>query len=105
MGQIIASKCKICDFENTFSYGGSRFDFQTFNPVPAYDKTTQELESVNYKLEKDNPDYIFYTDEQLKGDNEGKFIFQNFDLKLNQVNDYCPKCKNYSLDFRSYILC
>lgn len=105
MGQIIASKCKICDFENTFSYEGSRFDFQTYNPVPAYDKTTQELESVNYKLEKENPDYIFYTDEQLKGDNEGKYIFQNFNLNLNQVNDYYPKCKNYSLDFRSYILC
>lgn len=38
-----------------------------------YYKTTEELKSVNYKLEKDNPDYIFFTDEQLKGDNETKY--------------------------------
>ena len=70
-----------------------------------YDKTTEELKSVNYMSENDNPNYIFYTDEQLKGDNEGKYIFQKFNLNLKQVNKYCPKCKNYSLDFRSYILC
>ena len=105
MAEILKANCRICNYDTSFRYGGGRFDFQTFNPVPAYDKTTEELESVNYKLEKDNPDYIFYTDEQLKGDNEGKYIFQNFDLKLNQVNNYCPKCKNYSLDFRSYMFC
>ena len=105
MAEILKANCRICNYQTSFKYGGGRFDFQTYNPVPAYDKTTEELESVNYKLEKDNPDYIFYSDEQLKGDNEGKFIFENFDLKLNQVNNYCPKCKNYSLDFRSYMFC
>ena len=105
MAEILKANCRICNYETSFRYGGGKFDFQTNNPVPVYDKTTEELKSVNYFLEKYNPDYIFYSDEQLKGDNEGKYIFQNFNLNLNQVNNYCPKCKNYSLDFRSYILC
>lgn len=103
--EILKANCKICKYKTKFEYGGGKFDYQTNNPVPVYDRTTEELKSVNYFLEKYNPDYIFYSDEQLKGDNEGKFIFQNFNLNLNQVNNYCPKCKNYSLDFRSYILC
>ena len=103
--EILKAKRKICNYKTKSEYGGRKFAFQTNNPVPVYDKTTEELKSVNYFLEKDNPDYIFYSDEQLKGDNEEKFIFKNFDLKLNQVNNYCPKCKNYSLDFRSYMFC
>ena len=105
MAEVLKANCRICNYETSFRYGGGRFDFQTYNPVPVYDKTKEELKSVNYFLEKDNPNYIFYSDEQLKGDNEGNFIFQNFDLKLNQVNNYCPRCKNYSLDFRSYMFC
>jgi len=103
--EILKANCKICNYKTKFEYGGGKFDYQTNNPLPVYDRTTEELKSVNYFLEKYNPDYIFYSDEQLKGNNEGKYIFQNFNLNLNQVNNYCPKCKNYSLDFRSYILC
>ena len=71
MAEVLKANCTICNYETSFRYGGGKFDFQTNNPVPAYDKTTEELKSVNYFLEKDNPDYIFYSDAQLKGDNEG----------------------------------
>ena len=58
-----------------------------------------------YKTEKDNPNYIFYTDDELKGKNEGNNFFRNFDLLLNQRDNFCPNCKNFSLDFQTYIFC
>lgn len=105
MAQILKGECRICNYNTSFKYGGSRFDYQTNNPVPAYNKTTEELESVNYKTEKDNPNYIFYTDNELKGKNEGNNYFGNFDLSLNQKDNYCPNCKNFSLDFQIYFFC
>ncbi|WP_420287298.1 hypothetical protein VT569_05215 [Flavobacterium psychrophilum] len=100
MGNIIASKCRICDFENTFKYGGNRFDYQTNCPVPAINIETREFENVNYKIEMNNPKYKFYSDKELKGDNEKNNTFGNFNLELNSTNNYCPKCKNFSFDFR-----
>jgi hypothetical protein len=104
MGKHIKAKCKICNFKTGFNYGGGKYDYKTNDPVPAYNKITNELESVNYYVEKNNPNYIFYTQIELKGNNEGKNIFRNFNLELNEVNNFCPKCKNFSLDFYIYTL-
>ena len=79
MGQIIASKCKICDFENIFSYRGSRFNYLTTCPVRAINTKNGEFENVNYIVEKNNPKFKFYSDKELKGDNEGNNIYGNFD--------------------------
>ena len=62
MGNIIASKCRICNFENTFKYGGNRFDYKTNCPVPAINIETGEFENVNYEIEKNNSKYKFYSD-------------------------------------------
>jgi len=105
MGYILKAECRICNYETTAKFGGGRFDYQTNNPVPAYNKVTEELESVNYKTEKDNLNYLFYTDKELKGKNEGNNIFRNFDLLLNQKDNFCPNCKNNSLDFYTYLFC
>lgn len=105
MGQVLKAKCKICNYYKEVSYGGGKYDYQTKIPVPCINKTTGEMESVNYKIEKDNPNYLFYTQPELKGNNKGKNIFQNFDLMLNETNNFCPNCKNYSLDFDLYLFC
>ncbi|MFT6638391.1 MAG: hypothetical protein ACJAYP_000968 [Flavobacterium sp.] len=105
MAEILKAKCRICNYETTAKFGGGRFDYQTNNPVPAYNKVTEKLENVNYKTEKDNPNYLFYTDKELKGKNEGNNFFRNFDLLLNQRNNFCPNCKNNSLDFYTYLFC
>ena len=47
MAEILKAKCRICNYDTSFKYGGGRFDYQTNNPVPAYNKTTEELESIN----------------------------------------------------------
>ncbi len=100
MAEIIAAKCRVCNFENTFKYGGNRFSYQTYCYVPAINIETNEFENVNHVEFENNPKYIFYSDKKLKGDNEGNNTMDNFDLKLNTLNNYCPKCKNFSLDFR-----
>lgn len=61
MGKFIASKCRICNFEIEFKYGGNRFDYLTNCPVPAINIETDEFESVNYIVEKNNLKYKFYT--------------------------------------------
>ena len=105
MGNIIASKCRICNFENTFKYGGNRFDFQTNCPVPALNVEIEDFENVNYIENKSNPKYKFYSDKELKGNNGENNTLNNFDLKLNTINNYCPKCKNFTFDFRIKLFC
>ena len=41
MAQILKGECRICNYNTSFKYGGSRFDYQTNNPVPAYNKTVR----------------------------------------------------------------
>ena len=100
MGEIISTNCKKCGFRNKFSYGGNRFNYLTNCPVPAINIETEEFENINYITEKNNTKFKFYSDKELKGDNEGKNTYGNFDLEINSCNNYCPKCKNFSLDFR-----
>lgn len=99
MGNIISAICKDCDFKTKFNYGGNKLNFQVNCPVPAINIKTGQFENVNYKSEKNNSNYKFYSNKELKGDNKNCNTLDNFDLKLNTKNNYCPKCKKYSLDF------
>ena len=100
MGNIIATKCKSCGFTNKFSFGGGRFSYQTNCPVPAINKETLEFENVNYFEFKNTDKYLLYSDEVLKGNNYDNNTIDNFDIKLNTINNYCPACKEKALDFR-----
>jgi hypothetical protein len=99
MGQILNANCRICNFETDFRYGGGQLNYRENCPVPAINKETGHFETVNYITEKNNTQYLFYTDKQLKGDNGNNSIYQNFNLELNQTNNLCPNCKQYSFDF------
>ena len=35
----------------------------------------------------------------FKGDNEENNKLVNFNLELNTINNFCPKCKNFTFDF------
>ncbi len=100
MGQIIETICRKCGFSNTFSYGGNRLNYLKHYPVPAINIENGMFENVNYIDNKNNPKYRFYSENELKGDNQGNNTLENFNLNLNTVNNYCPKCKNFSFDFR-----
>ncbi|WP_396178508.1 hypothetical protein [Flavobacterium sp.] len=100
MGNIIASQCKHCNYENSFKYGGSRMGHLTNRPIPAINMESGKFESVNYIEHEKNPKYVFYTSAKLKGDNENNDTINNFSLQLNTVNNFCPKCNSFSLSFR-----
>ena len=102
MGNFIASNCRICNFSNEFKYGGSKY--ATTCHVPAINKETLEFENIDYHQEKNSGKYIFYSDDELKGENNGN-VFNNFDLSLNEFNNYCPKCKQKTLDFHITLYC
>lgn len=104
MGEIIETKCRNCGFSNSFDYGGNMINYKKYCPVPAINTETLEFEIVNYVEEKDNLNYIFYSDEFLKGKNSNSNVIRNFDLELNELNNYCPKCKDYRFDFFSRFL-
>lgn len=104
MGNVIESKCRLCDFTNQFNLGGGRFSYQTNCPVPAINKETLAFENINYLEHKNSDKYLFYTDDVLKGNNHDNNTINNFDLELNTVNNYCPKCKEKALAFQITML-
>jgi len=68
-------------------------------PIPAINVETLEFENINYLEFIDSDKFKFYSDDSLKGLNLDNNIFKNSDLELNELNNYCPKCKTFSLDF------
>ena len=42
MAEILKAKCRICNYDTSFKYGGGRFDYQTNCPVPAINIETEE---------------------------------------------------------------
>jgi len=99
MGNIIKGKCTDCGFETKFQYGGTKSNFRTVCMMPAIDLRTQEFVNVNYYDLKESTDYTFYCDEKLKGNPMDAGTINNFDLKLNTKNNYCPKCSSFDLHF------
>ena len=101
MGNIVATLCRTCGFENKFRIGGGRFNYQTYCPVPAINNETLEFEQVNYYEKRDSNQYLFYSDEALKGENKNEKTINNFNLYFNEEGNYCPSCKNKTLAFRT----
>lgn len=101
MGNIVATLCRSCRFENEFRIGGGRFNYQTYCPVPAINKETLEFEQINYYEHKNSDKYLFYSDAVLKGENKNNRTINNFDLYFNEEGNYCPSCKNKTLAFRT----
>lgn len=100
MGNIVATKCRLCGFTNEFQLGGGKFDYKTECPVPAINKETLEFENINHYDHKDSGKYLFYSDEVLKGENTKDKTFRDFNKIFNEEGNYCPSCKNKSLAFR-----
>lgn len=100
MGVIIRSICKSCNFSNEFNFGGGRYNYSTNCPVPAINKETLEFENPNYVGHKNSNKYIWYTHKELKSKSSNNATINNFDLHLNESDNYCPNCKEMTLDFR-----
>lgn len=106
MGYLLHAICK-CGFEKQFDFGGFRANFDTVSMVPAIEKLTNTFVNINFLEEKDTKKFNFYTVQTHKGyelSSGNKKSFKWNDLELNATNNYCPKCKNYSLDFNLEML-
>lgn len=99
MGNLIKATCTHCDFEKDFNFGGNMMDFTVNNPVPAIHKKSGKFRNVNYFKQKDINHYLYYFEDALKGNNKDGHTYQNFDMYLNEHNNFCPNCKKFSLDF------
>jgi hypothetical protein len=100
MGQSIYANCNLCGFSNNFNFGGSKTNYLKYCPVPAINLTTSLFENVNYFEYDKNINYLFYSDKILKTRDLNCTTLNNFDLKLNTEQNYCPNCKKYSLSFK-----
>jgi hypothetical protein len=99
MGNIVATLFRNCCFKNKFRLGGGRFSYLTNCPVPAIIKETLGFENINHYDHKDSGKYLFYSDDELKGDNYNDKTFNNFNLYFNEEGNYCSNCKNKNLAF------
>ncbi|WP_430929028.1 hypothetical protein [Polaribacter marinivivus] len=99
MGNLIKATCTHCDFEKDFNFGGNMMDFTTNNPVAAIHKISGKFRNVNYFISKLKDNYTYYFEDSLKGNNKNGPIYENFELTLNEHNNFCPECKNTSLEF------
>ena len=100
MGQSIYANCNLCGFYTNFNFGGSIANYLKYRPVPAINLTTSLFENVNYFEYNKNINYIFYSDKVLKTKDLNCKTLNNFDLKLNTEQNYCPNCNKYSLSFK-----
>ena len=90
MLEIIKTKCSSYRFLNEFSFGGGTFNHLTYRPVPAVNKKTLYFETIDQYSHKDLDNYLFNFDDVLKENNYHNRLIDNFDFKLNNVNNYCP---------------
>lgn len=99
MGTIIKGKCK-CGYETKdLFYGAGMTDFMKVAMVPAIKNGSSQIEMLNIKQRSKFPDHIFYTDSELSEKRGAKRTIDHFNLKLQPENNFCPACKNYSLEF------
>ena len=101
MGYILNAKCTNCDFENEFMFGGTRSNYSKVHMVPALD-ANNKFQNVNYLIEKDKKNYLFYYHQALKGYKMKFYMRRGYDwggLQLNPIRNYCPNCRKYFLNF------
>ena len=101
MGKILTGECKNCNFKNEFSFGGDKRNGTTVCMLPAIDKETGEFVELNYyDSQNSESKYLFYNNEKLQtNDLVSNHRFKNYDVEINQRDNFCPKCKTYGLNF------
>ena len=74
-------------------------DFMKVAMVPSIKNGSSQIEMINIKQRSKYPDHIFYTDKKLSEKQGAGRTIDHFNLKLQPENNFCPACKNYSLEF------
>ncbi len=97
MGNILKAKCS-CGFSENVYFGAGKATFKTECNVPAINKITKKFSVENYFIEQNKKDFDFYNDPQMFKKTDGKTYGWN-DVKIYEKNNYCPKCRQFTLNF------
>ena len=103
MGSLLKAICSECDFEKEFMLGGGMLDFTTMCNVPAFNKKTKKFVVKNY-FEKDElkGEIVFYNDPTMFKRKDFDRTHQWGEVLLNAKNNFCPKCRSFTLDFECF---
>ncbi len=95
MGIFLNAFCERCGFIHKGMIFGSGFT-NLAPKIPALNKNTSEIVVVE---KSDDSNLRFYDQKEMyKGVIKGYGI-QNYDIYLNPVNNLCPSCGEYSMEF------
>ena len=95
MAYLLNTSCWICGTEHQGLVFGSGFIERT--PfVPAIERATNKLACVAIG---DDEHYRYYTDKSMYELSEDEELLHWGELWLSPVNNYCPECQEYSMDF------
>jgi len=104
MGEILRATCRACGFTEEVIFGSGMSDHLAHCSVPAIDRLTGQLCSENYyKKELFDGQYLFYNElEMFRRREKGREI-QWRDIKLSRTDNLCPRCKQFTMDFKPVI--
>lgn len=100
MGYTLQASCDWCNRKALLSFGAGMANHLSLCNVPAWDIKNNTVKSVNYYTHKDDINFKFYSDEELRGPLEG-YGLQWSSHRLNYENNYCPICRTFSLKFHT----
>jgi len=110
MGNILIAKCSNCGYNSgKLFYGGGMLNHLTYCGYPFINLDTDEIEMENIfnkeNILKDNNNLIFYdSDSLIKKKVIKKGYFHQWGENYIHRGEvyYCPKCKEYRLEFYPY---
>ena len=109
MGGVVKSFCKSCNYKQDNLSLGHGFDFTRGSLMPAFCESCDKLQLADMDNETNlckihkTPVSFYHQDENLGKDldpNPNKAIFKWKEAVLKKGNYKCPKCKNFSLQFK-----
>lgn len=95
MGTFINAHCGKCGFRQEGMMFGSGF-VKRIPGIPALKKDTGELVVVE---KTDDPNLLFYHQKEMYKGSIERYGIENFDIRLNPVNNLCPSCGEYTMEF------
>ncbi|HZV69291.1 MAG TPA: hypothetical protein VFG10_07100 [Saprospiraceae bacterium] len=95
MSHLINSSCWICGEEYESLMFGAGIS-QKVLIVPAMDKATNKICAV---ASGDDEHFRYYTDPSMYELSDATEFITWHELQLSNVNNYCPECEEFSMDF------
>ena len=109
MGEKLEPQCEKCGYNpQRVTIGAGKENFGAFCGVPALDKATNEVVTLNYfeksKIVMAERNFAFYNEDGMFEPSEDFYYFTWGSLKFQSQKNFCPKCKTFNLRFYPGVL-